>query len=82
MAVDIHQIVILFIFFFGVALCMWRAPRADRWHVLLCVIAATLWSGLLVFEPRTRTLGCGVVVATFLIIGLSKPIQARFLTRR
>jgi len=33
-------------------------------------------------EPRTRTLGYGLVVATFLIIGLSQPGRRRFLLRR
>jgi hypothetical protein len=77
MAADNHQIVTLFVFFFGVALSMWRWPQADRWHVVLCVIAAALWCGLLLFEPRTRTLGFGFIVINVLILGLSRPFQRR-----
>ena len=77
MAADTHQIVSLFVFFFGVALSVWRWPQADRWHVVLCVIAAALWCGLLLFEPRTRTLGFGFIVLNFLMIGLSRPFQRR-----
>ena len=70
MAADARQIATLFVFFVGVALCMWRWPQADRWHVVLSVIAATLWGGLLLFEPRTRTPGFGFIVAYILSIGL------------
>jgi hypothetical protein len=76
-ASDTHQIVTLFVFFFGVALCFWRVPQADRWHVVLCVIAAALWCGLLLFEPRTRTPPFGFVVVTFLVIGMSQPFRRR-----
>ena len=82
MAADFHQIATLFVFFFGVALCMWRWPQGDRWHVVLCVIAAELWCGLLVFEPRTRTPGFGFIVINFLIIGVSRPFQRHFDLRR
>ena len=71
MAADTTQLITLFVFFFGVALCMWRLPQADRWHVILCGIAATLWGGLLLFEPRTRTPGYGFIVINFLIIAIS-----------
>jgi Na+/H+ antiporter NhaD/arsenite permease-like protein len=81
-AVDTRQIIALFVFFFGLALCMWRAPKADRWHVVLRLIAVTLWCGLLVFEPRTRTVGYGFVVTTFVIAALSEPLQGRFSFRR
>ena len=81
MAGDTHQIVTLFVFFFGVALSMWRWPQADRWHVVLCVIAAALWCGLLLFEPRTRTPGFGFTIF-FLSIGLSRPFQRRIDLRR
>jgi len=81
MAADTHQIVTLVVFFFGVALSMWRWPQADRWHVVLCVIAAALWCGLLLFEPRTRTAGFGFTVF-FFIIGLSRSFQRRFGLRR
>jgi hypothetical protein len=75
MASDTHQIATLFVFFFGVTLCMWRLPHADRWHVALCVIAAALWCSLLLFEPRTRTLGFGLIVGSFLVIALSRPFR-------
>ena len=77
MAPDIHQIVTLVIFFLGLALCMWRAPRADRWHVVLCGAASVLWCSLLAFEPRTRTPGYGFVVVTLLTIGFSQSINRR-----
>ena len=82
MDADTHQIIALVIFFLGVALCMWRAPQADRWHVVLCVIATAVWSGLLVFEPRTRTPIFGFIVISFLIVGFSKSFQRRFSLRR
>jgi hypothetical protein len=81
MAADTHQIVTLVVFFFGVALSMWRWPQADRWHVVLCVIAAALWCGLLLFELRTRTAGFGFTVF-FFIIGPSRSFQRRFGLRR
>lgn len=75
MAPDIHQVATLLVFFLGVALCMWRLPHGDRWHAALCVIAAALWCSLLLFEPRTRTFGYGLIVSNFLIIALSRPFQ-------
>jgi hypothetical protein len=80
MAADTSQIVTLFGFFFGVGLCMWRWPQGDRWHVGLCVIAAALWCGLLLFEAGTRTPGFFIVI-TFLIIGLSRRPRRFDLTR-
>jgi hypothetical protein len=77
MAPDIHQIATLCVFFLGVALCMLRLPHADRWHVVLCVIAAALWCSLLLFEPRTRTSGFALIVGNFLIIGLSRAFRHR-----
>jgi hypothetical protein len=77
MAADIHNIVTLFVFFLGVALAMWRWPQADRWHVVLCLIAAALWCGLPLFEPRTRSAGFGFIVIYFLIVALSKPFRRR-----
>jgi hypothetical protein len=62
----------LVVFFLGVALCMWRLPRADRSHVVLCSIAGLLWCKLPLFDPSTRSLGYPFVVATFLGIGLSQ----------
>jgi hypothetical protein len=61
--------------------------------VVLCVVAAALWFGLLIFEPRTRTLSFGFAVSSFLAIGLFKAFRggatrlrpwamARGLTRR
>lgn len=77
MAADIQQIITLFVFFLAVTLCMWRWPQGDRWHVRLCVVAAVLWCGLLVFEPRTRTWMYGLIVINFLLIGLSRPYRLR-----
>ena len=42
MTTDTQQVVTLFLFFLGVALCFWRWPQADRWHVVLCIVAAGL----------------------------------------
>lgn len=55
--------------------CMWRAPQGDRRHVVLCLVAATLWFGLAVFEPRTRPPSFGFTVASFLAIGLFKALR-------
>jgi len=77
MAADTHQVITLFVFFFGVALSMWRWPQADRWHVMLCVIAVVLWCGLPWFEPSMRTTDYGFIVANFLIIGLSRTFRRR-----
>lgn len=82
MAPDIHQVVTLLVFFLSVALSMWRLPHGDRWHFALCVIAAVLWCGLPLFEPRTRTFGYGLIASNFLIIALSRPFQRRSDVRR
>jgi hypothetical protein len=29
----------------GIALCFWRTPQADRWHVMLCVVTENRISG-------------------------------------
>ena len=67
----------LVVFFLGVALCLWRAPQADRRHVILCLIAAGLWCVLLIVDPGTRKPGFGFTTATFLFIGLSQPFRRR-----
>ena len=77
MATDLQQIVALFVFFAGVVLCMWRWPQGDRRHVVLCVMAAALWCAVLVIEPRTRTVGYGLIVVNFLIVGFSRPLRRR-----
>ena len=77
MAPDLHQIITLCVFFLGVALCFWRFPQADRWHVSLCFIAAGLWGGLLFFEPRTRTVMFGVCTVMWLATALSQPFRRR-----
>ena len=81
MATDTRQVITLFVFFLGVGLCLWRVPQADRWHFVLCAIAAALWCGLLLFEPRTRTPGYGFTVVTFLTCALAQPLQRRRLPR-
>lgn len=82
MATDTQQVVTLFVFFLGVALCFVRWPQADRWHIVLCCIAAGLWTSCLLLEPRTRTLGFGIIVVSFLVIGLSRPFKRRFELQR
>ena len=67
----------LILFFVGVALCFWRVPRADRKHVILCIAAGVLWCSLPIFEPSMRRSGYGLVVASFLIIGLTQPLRRR-----
>ena len=74
---DTRDIVTLFVFFFGLALCFWRAPQADRWHVILCFIAAGLWSSLLLLNPSTRNPMYGVAVSVFLISGLTQYFRRR-----
>jgi hypothetical protein len=56
----------LSVFLFGVALCLWRAPRGGRLHLILCVFAATLWCGLLLFDPATRNPMYGFTTSTVL----------------
>ena len=75
MPADIHQIITLFVFFLGVALCFWRFPHADRWHVGLCLVAAGLWVGLLFFEPQTRTVIFGVSTVMWLVTALTQPFR-------
>jgi hypothetical protein len=65
----------LVVFFLGVTLCMWRLPRADRSHLVLCSIAGLLWCILPLFDPSTRSLGYALVVTTFLGIGLSHRLR-------
>jgi Na+/H+ antiporter NhaD/arsenite permease-like protein len=77
MSADASQLATVFVFFVGVALCFWRIPQADRWHLALCGVAAALWGGLLLFEPRTRTPGYGFATVTFLICALSRRQDAR-----
>jgi hypothetical protein len=67
----------LLLFFLGVALCFWRTPQADRWHVMLCVVAAVLWCSLPVFEPSMRRTGYWLVSASFLILSLTQPLRRR-----
>jgi hypothetical protein len=54
----------LSLFLLGVALCLWRAPHGDRLHVILCLFAATLWCGLLLFDPATRSPMFGFATST------------------
>jgi hypothetical protein len=71
----------LTVFFFGLALCMWRAPQADRLHVVLCLCAAALWCGPLLFDPVARNPPFGIAVITSLTIGLAKYLQRRAVSR-
>jgi hypothetical protein len=67
----------LILFFVGLALCFWRTPQGDRWHVILCIAAGILWCTLPIFEPSMRRSGYGMTVALFLIIGLTQPLRRR-----
>ena len=82
MASDSSGIITLFVFFLGLALCMWRKPHGDRWHVALCVAAGTLWCVLPLFEPGMRSPVYGFIVAGFLIVGLAEPVQRRMASAR
>jgi hypothetical protein len=64
------NIVPLTFFFIALAVCFWRAPRADRTHLVLCVIASGIWSILPIFEPSMRSSGYALIVGTFLLCGL------------
>jgi hypothetical protein len=74
---DTLNIVTLFLFFFGVALCFWRVPQADRWHLVLCLVAAGLWGSLPLLNPSTRTPMFAVVTSSFLIMALAQYFQRR-----
>jgi hypothetical protein len=67
---DTRNILTIFVFFFGLALCFWRAPQADRWHLVLWLIAVTIWSNLLLLGPSTRNPMFGVALGTFLMLAL------------
>ena len=62
----------LFVYFLGVALCFWRSPsnRGDRGHLTLCLTAALLWGGLLLFNPATRKPHFALTTGAFLMISL------------
>jgi hypothetical protein len=57
------------LFLLGMALCLWRAPQGGWLHVILRSVAATLWCGLLLFDPATRTPMFGFAVSMFLWAG-------------
>ena len=69
------QVTTLFLFFLGVALCFLRWPQGDRWHVIFCLVAATIWAGLLFFVPATRAAGFAFVTLSFLSLALARPLQ-------
>ena len=75
-----ETIVTLFVFFLALALCFLRWPQGDRWHVVLCLVAAGLWSGLLLFVTDTRTPSFGLT-AFFVVVGLGRPLQLRARSR-
>ncbi|HMJ81927.1 MAG TPA: hypothetical protein VK504_02100 [Vicinamibacterales bacterium] len=77
MASDVSQLATLFLFFVAMGLCLWRAPRADQRHVILCGIAAALWCDILLFEPRTPISGYAFIVVTFLITALAPAYRRR-----
>jgi hypothetical protein len=67
----------LAVFFVGLGLCLWRAPHADRWHVVLCAVAALIWGTLPIFDPSTRTPGFGYTTMTLLVLALSASARRR-----
>ena len=71
------SVIPLLLFFVGLALCFWRIPQADRWHVILCMIAGVRWFTLPIFEPTMRRSGYPLVVTSFLIFGLSQRLRRR-----
>jgi L-lactate permease len=71
------SIVPLVLFFAALGVCFWRAHKADRQHLTLCAIAAVIWCSLPLFEPSMRRSGYALVVATFLVIGLTQPFRPR-----
>ena len=73
------QLAPLFLFFLGMALCLWRLPQSDRLHPILCGVAAALWCAVLLIEPRARTPIYGFTVLMFLRGALSRPFQRRVL---
>ena len=79
------QLTVLFVFFLGVALCFWRAPQADRWHVVLCFIAAAIWGSLLWLVPSLRTWPFIFSALIFFLIGVLqqfiRPLQSSLASR-
>jgi hypothetical protein len=71
------NVVPLILFFIGTGLCLWRAPQADRWHAILCVLAGVFWGVLPIFDAPMRSSGYALVVASFLIVGLTQPMRRR-----
>jgi hypothetical protein len=67
----------LILFFAAVALCLWRIPQADRWHVVLCVAAGVIWCVLPMFEPSMRRSGYALVVTGFMVLSLTQPFRRR-----
>jgi hypothetical protein len=72
--VPMAEIATLLVFFAGVALCFWRS-KSERWHVILCLIAAGLWCSLLFFDPSTRRPTFGIATLLFLVLDLSQRLQ-------
>ena len=66
----------LILFFVALAICFWRIPQADRLHVMLCLVAGSIWAALPVFEPSMRRSGYALV-AFALTFGASDEPSAR-----
>lgn len=81
MCEDTRVLTTLLVYFLALALCFWRLPQADRWHIALCAVAAILWTAIPVFNPQTRTLMYGLGVLAFLMTSLSQPIRRRVESR-
>jgi hypothetical protein len=63
------------LFFVALAICFWRTPQADRLHVMLCLVAGSIWAALPVFEPSMRRSGYALVVTGFLMTALLQPLR-------
>ena len=75
------QLIVLFAYFLGIVLCLWRLPQADRWHLTLCFVAATIWGSLLWLVPNLRTWPFVSSTLIFFVTGLSQPFHRRLRSR-
>jgi hypothetical protein len=75
-----EMIFTLLVYFLGLGLCFWRWPQGDGRHVVNCLLAASLWGGLLLLVPATRVAPFAIN-ATFLAIALSRPFQPAWRSR-
>jgi hypothetical protein len=69
---ETSTIVALFVFLVGLGLCAWRFREADGLHAILCLIAAVLWSSMLIFEPATRRLSFAMATGFFFLFAVGQ----------